>query len=104
MGCPVLTWRGPTFAGRVAASLLVAAGLRELAVPDRDAYVAEAVALARDPGRRAALRSHLEGPGRASPLFDVARFTRSLEAAFAEIAGQYRDGRREAVRIAPPIG
>jgi len=102
MGCPVLTWRGSTFAGRVAASLLHAAGVPELVVPDRDAYVAEAVALARDPGRRAALRSRLEGPGRASPLFDVARFTRSLEAAFAEIAGQYRDGRREAVRIAPP--
>jgi predicted O-linked N-acetylglucosamine transferase (SPINDLY family) len=102
MNCPVLTWRGSTFAGRVAASLLHAVGLPALVAPDRDAYVDQAIALARDPGTRAELRSQLQGPGRASPLFDVVRFTRSLETAFAEIAGQYRAGRREAFRIAAP--
>ena len=102
MGCPVVTCQGSTFAGRVAASLLHAVGLPDLITPDRDVYVAKATSLARDPGARAHLRSHLLGPGRASPLFDVERFTRSLETAFAEIAGQYRAGRREAVRITVP--
>ena len=98
-GCPVLTWRGPTFAGRVAASLLRAVGLPELVAADRDAYVAAAIALANDAPRRARLRSYLEGPGRASPLFDAAGFARALESAFDAMAAQYRAGRKGPIRI-----
>ncbi len=98
-GCPVLTRRGATFAGRVAASLLRAVGLPELVATDCDAYVAAGIGLAREPARRAALRAFLEGPGRASPLFDAAEFTRALESAYEAMADQFRTGRRSSIRI-----
>ena len=100
-GCPVLTTRGSTFAGRVAASLVHAAGLPELVAPTVDAYVARAIELARDPAARARLRAHLEGPGRASALFDTERTTRALEAAYETMATQFRNRERRSFRIDP---
>ena len=100
-GCPVLTIMGSTFAGRVAASLLTAAGLPELIAPDAASYVQRAIALAADADERARLKAHLAGPGRASPLFDTARTTRALEAAYLAIADQYRKGVRAAFRVQP---
>ncbi len=100
-GCPVLTWRGETFAGRVAASLLRAVGLPELAAESVGRYVADAIALARDPARLAALRARLDGPGRASPLFDAPQFTRALEAAYLTMVDQFHAGRRAPISIAP---
>jgi protein O-GlcNAc transferase len=99
-GCPVLTHLGSTFAGRVAASLVTAAGLPELVQPSVEAYVAQAIALARDPSALARLRAHLEGPGRTSPLFDTERTTRALEAAYETMVAQFRNGARRAFRIA----
>ena len=98
-GCPVLTIMGTTFAGRVAASLLTAVGLPELIAPDAAGYVRRAIALAADPDERTRLKAHLGGPARASPLFDTARTTRALEAAYVEIADQYRKGVRAAFRV-----
>jgi len=89
-GCPVVTLRGEAFASRVAASLLTAVGLPELICDDVDRYVATVVRLARDAGDRRRLREHLEGPGRASSLFDTAATTRALEAAYAAMADQHR--------------
>ena len=89
-GCPVLTILGTTFAGRVAASLLHAVGLPELVTPSIEDYVARAIALAGDDAERARLRAHLAGPGRASALFDTARTTRALEAAYLTMAAQHR--------------
>ena len=99
-GCPVLTWLGETFAGRVAASLLSAVGLPELVCGDIEDYIATAIALAQSPERRTALRAHLEGPGRNSALFDTATTTAALEAAYERMAEQYRAGVREAFSIA----
>ena len=48
-GLPILTCLGSTFPGRVAASLLQAAGLPELIMHSLDAYEEYAVRLARDP-------------------------------------------------------
>ncbi len=101
-GCPVVTWRGETFAGRVAASLLHAVGLPELVADDVDDYVRQAVALAGDAADRTRLRAYLGGPGRASALFDTATSTRSLEAAYEAMADQYRRRVREPIRIGPP--
>jgi protein O-GlcNAc transferase len=101
-GCPVVTWRGETFAGRVAASLLTVVGLPELVCDDIEGYVATAIALARDPGERRRMRDHLEGPGRQSPLFDTVATTRALEAAYLAMAGQYRRGVREPLRVGLP--
>ena len=48
-GLPVLTIAGPTFAGRVAASLLTAIGVPELIAQSRDEYRELALRLVRDP-------------------------------------------------------
>ncbi|MGE5103593.1 MAG: tetratricopeptide repeat protein [Betaproteobacteria bacterium] len=101
-GCPLVTLRGETFASRVGASLLTAVGLPELVCDDVDAYVAKVVALARDPDARNRLRSHLDGAGRASSLFDTRATTRALEAAYLAMADQYRRQVREPIRIGPP--
>ena len=98
-GCPVLTCRGTTFASRVAASALTAVGLPELICDDVDGYVKAAIALARNPGERRRLRTHLEGPGRDSPLFDTVATTRALEAAYVAMADQYRRQAREPIRV-----
>ena len=81
-GLPVLTMLGDSFASRVAASLLRAAGLPELAVGSAEAYEAAALRLARQPDEIVALKARLaEGRDRA-PLFDSRRFTRALERAY----------------------
>ncbi|ANC90880.1 tetratricopeptide repeat protein [Azospirillum humicireducens] len=81
-GLPVLTRRGTTFAGRVAASLLRAAGLPDLIVDDQEAYETAAVDLARSPDRLRDLRQRLARNRPDCPLFDTPRFTRHLEAAY----------------------
>jgi predicted O-linked N-acetylglucosamine transferase (SPINDLY family) len=98
-GCPVLTILGTTFAGRVAASLLHAVGLPELVMASTRDYIERAIALAANGGDLARCKAHLAGPGRASALFDTARTTRALEAAYAAMAEQHRNGVRNSFRI-----
>ena len=100
-GCPVVTWRGETFAGRVAASLLHAVGLPDLVAEGVEAYVDLAVRLANDAQERARLRQWLAGPGRASALFDTTATTRALETAYLGMADQYRRRMRAPFRVAP---
>jgi tetratricopeptide (TPR) repeat protein len=79
-GLPLLTVPGHSFPARVAASILQAAGLPELIADDLAGYEAKALELARNPGALKAIRDKL---GRTVlPLFDTARFTRELEAAY----------------------
>ncbi|TAN54930.1 MAG: hypothetical protein EPN20_20950, partial [Magnetospirillum sp.] len=92
-GLPVLTCRGGTFAGRVAASLLSAVGLPELITESREEYESLALALARDPARLAALRQKLRQNRHAAPLFDSAGFTRDLEAAYSRMWDTWCAGR-----------
>jgi predicted O-linked N-acetylglucosamine transferase (SPINDLY family) len=80
-GLPILTVKGQSFASRVAASLLTAAGLPELIAESLDAYEALALDLARNPTSLAALREKLRDRRDNCALFDTARFTRNLEAA-----------------------
>jgi len=91
-GLPVLTCAGETFAGRVAGSIVRAAGLSELVASSPPDYEALTLALARDPARLADIRSRL-GTGRANlPLFDMAKRTRDLEALYARMAEIWRSG------------
>lgn len=85
-GVPVVTARGTTYAGRVAASLLTALDLPELIADTPPAYEALALDLARDPARLKSLREKLAANRKTSPLFDMARFTRDLEALYRRIA------------------
>jgi predicted O-linked N-acetylglucosamine transferase (SPINDLY family) len=85
VGLPVVTLPGRSFPARVAASILKAANLPELIAPDLAAYEALALRLARQPEELAALRSKLKSSRDAMPLFDTARFTRNLEAAYVSM-------------------
>ncbi|HEY3791512.1 MAG TPA: tetratricopeptide repeat protein [Bradyrhizobium sp.] len=95
-GLPVLTCVGETFAGRVAGSIVRAAGLSELVTNSPREYEALALELAHDPARLAAIRSRI-GAGRGNlPLFDMAKRTRDLEALYARMAEIWRSGQSAA--------
>jgi predicted O-linked N-acetylglucosamine transferase (SPINDLY family) len=81
-GVPVLTCVGSTFAGRVAASLLNAAGLPELTVHSLTDYEALAEKLASDPAMLAALKRRLVTNRDTMALFDTPRYARGLEEAY----------------------
>lgn len=91
-GVPVLTCTGDTFLSRMAASIVSAAGVSDLATPDLEAYRARALELAYDPAARADYRARLIAARDTSPLFDGARFTRDLEAAYSEMSRRSRSG------------
>jgi predicted O-linked N-acetylglucosamine transferase (SPINDLY family) len=80
-GVPLLTRTGTAFAGRVATSLLNAAGLPELVTQSAPEFEALAVTLAKDPKALAALRDKLAN-AKNSALFETAGFTRNLESAY----------------------
>jgi predicted O-linked N-acetylglucosamine transferase (SPINDLY family) len=79
---PLITQAGRAFPGRVAASLLEAAGLPELVMQNQDDYEALAVKLATDPAALAAVKQKLTHN---SPLFDTDLFRRHIEAAYEEM-------------------
>src|SRR5262245_2740966 len=81
-GVPVLTCAGTTFAGRVAGSLLHAAGLPELVTASLDEYESLALRLARGDPLLPALRARLAAGRASAPLFDTDRFRRQLESAY----------------------
>jgi predicted O-linked N-acetylglucosamine transferase (SPINDLY family) len=84
-GVPTVTCAGTTFAGQTASSLLNAAGLGELVTRDLAAYEALALRLATDPALCGDVRRRLATGRITAPLFDAARFTRNLEAAFTRM-------------------
>jgi predicted O-linked N-acetylglucosamine transferase (SPINDLY family) len=84
-GLPVLTCAGSTFAGRVAGSLLQAIGLRELVTTSPEEYEALALRLAQDIDLLRQFRARLTENRLSFPLFDTARSTRALEAAYRQM-------------------
>jgi protein O-GlcNAc transferase len=89
VGLPVLTQPGETFAGRVAASILIAMGLPELIVANAAEYEATALALATDPERLRALKERLATCRETAPLFDIEAFAGNIEAAYLEMVDAY---------------
>jgi predicted O-linked N-acetylglucosamine transferase (SPINDLY family) len=85
-GLPLVTLPGRSFPARVAASVLTAANLPELIAPDLTSYQAMALKLARNPAALNAVRAKLADKDK--PLFDTARFTRNLEAAYLAMLAQ----------------
>jgi protein O-GlcNAc transferase len=81
----VLTCSGETFAGRVAGSLLTAIDMTELVTGSLEEYEQVAGALAGDPQRLIVLRQKLERNRAASPLFDLPKSTRNIEAAYTRM-------------------
>jgi len=91
-GVPVLTRPGATFASRVAGSLLTAIGLPELIVQSEVEYEALALKLALDGALLSEIKVKLTRHRSTYPLFDTARFTRHLEAAYFEMWQRHRHG------------
>jgi predicted O-linked N-acetylglucosamine transferase (SPINDLY family) len=75
-----VTYAGAAFPSRVAASLLTAVGLPQLACETLAAYERLVLDLANAAPRRAALREHLVQARDTAPLFDSTGFTRDFEA------------------------
>jgi protein O-GlcNAc transferase len=99
-GLPVVTCRGNAFAGRVAASLLDAAGLPELVTSSLEQYEALALRLATDASLLGGVRQRLtDGPSR---LFDSDRFRRHIEAAYLTMWERWQRGEKpQAFSVAP---
>ncbi len=91
-GLPVLTCLGNTFAGRMAASLLNAIDLPELITRSHTDYESMALQLATEPERLAAIRLKLAANISTRPLFDTARFTCNIEAAYVKMYERYQAG------------
>lgn len=78
-GVPMVTLLGETFAGRVGASLVTAAGLPECVTHSWDEYLDLCVDLHNHPQRLQKLRARLVAGRHTAPLFDMNQFVRSLE-------------------------
>lgn len=89
-GLPVITMRGRNFASRVSESLLTAIGLPDLVLPDRQAFVARAVDLARNGEDISRFKRRLAENRDLSPLFDAERFCLHLETAYETMAQRAR--------------
>jgi predicted O-linked N-acetylglucosamine transferase (SPINDLY family) len=89
-GLPILTCTGEAFASRVAASLLQAIHLPELIASTPQQYEDLAVDLATDPPRLARIKQKLADNRLTAPLFDIERYTRHVEAAYAKIYERYQ--------------
>jgi protein O-GlcNAc transferase len=81
-GVPLITAKGTTFPGRVAASLLLAVELPELVTENMSDFEALAVRLAKDPAALKALRDRLAQSRNRTALFDTDRFRKNIEAAY----------------------
>jgi predicted O-linked N-acetylglucosamine transferase (SPINDLY family) len=91
-GVPVVTHYGNAYASRVAASVLNAAGLGELALATVADWRHAVLALALEPGLLAAYRRHLGEQRLSLPLFDSAAYARALEALLLRMVGRWRAG------------
>lgn len=89
-GIPVLTLMGQSFASRVAASLLSAAGLPELITTSQKEYEALAIELALNLKKLTDIKLKLANNRLTAPLFDTPLFTKSLEAAYVEMYERYQ--------------
>jgi predicted O-linked N-acetylglucosamine transferase (SPINDLY family) len=87
-GLPLLTCRGTSFPGRVAASLLQAVGLPELIADNIEQYRAKALLLANDRALLQSYRDHLTREPTRLALFDTTRTTRQIESAYEQMVAR----------------
>ncbi len=92
-GLPVVSCAGDTFASRVGASLLNAAGLPDLVAATPADYEALALRLASDPAALADAKRRLAAARTGARLFDPAGFVRNLETAYRLMWDTYAAGR-----------
>ena len=84
-GCPLVTRAGETFASRVAGSILINAGMRELVTDSAASWERRVLELATAPDKLANLRRTLDRTRDTLPLFDTPRLVRNLESAYVDM-------------------
>jgi predicted O-linked N-acetylglucosamine transferase (SPINDLY family) len=89
-GLPVLTQIGESFAGRVAASLLIAIDLPELIVHRHEQFESLAIELATAPDKLSMMSERLATNRATAPLFDTKLFARHFEAAYVTMMERSR--------------
>jgi hypothetical protein len=94
-GIPVITLAGDRWVSRTGLSLMWLAGFEDFVVHSWDAYVAAAVRLAGDPEFRERFRATARARMLASPLFDMERSIRGLEAAYRAMWRRWVEETRE---------
>ena len=93
MGVPVLTIPGRSFASRVCADVVQAAGLPELVCASPADYITRAIEFGLDREKAAALSRTLLASRETSLLFDTPRLVRRLELLFEEMWSDLEIGR-----------
>ena len=93
-GVPLITRKGTTFPGRVAASLLEAAGIPDLVTENAEDFETLSVKLAADPRALKSVRARLASNKSTCALFDTDRFRRNIEAAYAEMWRRWLAGEK----------
>jgi protein O-GlcNAc transferase len=92
VGLPLVTCMGRSFASRVAASALHAAGLPELVTHSLAEYESLALRLAADPALLGGYKQRLVENRHSCALFDTARFARHIEAAYTKMCEIHERG------------
>ncbi|MDO8413024.1 MAG: tetratricopeptide repeat protein [Gallionellaceae bacterium] len=82
MGVPFITYAAPTPGGNGGASILVAAGLKQLIANSIEEYIDLAVTLANNKDALVTIRTNLRQNIESSPLADGVRYTHELENLF----------------------
>jgi protein O-GlcNAc transferase len=101
-GVPVVTCTGSSFPGRVATSMVKAAGLPELVTHSLEDYEALALELAGNPARLQSIRRKLADGRTTCALFDGNRLRRHVEAAYSTMWDIYLRGERpRSFRVEP---
>ncbi len=91
-GVPVVTLSGNGYASRVAASVLDAAGLGELAFMQVEDYVAAILALGQDADLLAGYKRHLQAHRLTAPLFDARGYAGDLETLMLRMLQRWQAG------------
>jgi predicted O-linked N-acetylglucosamine transferase (SPINDLY family) len=92
MGVPILTVPGVSFASRVCADVVRAAGLPDLVCASVDELETRAIALAHDPDGARKLRERIEQQRSSSLLFNTDLLTRSLEQLYEGMWSDFEAG------------
>lgn len=102
MGVPVVTLAGNNFVGRMGASFLATLGEPEWIAGDEADYIAKAVALAGQMEKLRTQRPFLRERLQASPLTDIANYTRDIEALYRRMWSHHCAGdTRHTTRLIP---
>lgn len=89
---PVLTCLGETFANRISASIVTAAGLSDLVVNNLVEYEKLAVALSQHTDKLAYYKHHLQLNKHSCPLFQTKNYVKNLENLYQKMWQQYMTG------------